>query len=231
MEEVLARWLARRDIVAARNRLPFELLKSGRASIPEAAAIMRFGSMTDDELRDIVETSMGREIVQPAFWPDPRFRNPLQPVVGVSWFEATAYCRWLSEQMGATARLPTEDEWDAAAVYLMLGVEGSIDAINVPAEWGETWGNIAELHLSRPSVVGAFAGPDPLGRGVPADMSGNVFEWVADPFKPGEDWRRACKGGSWRHLARRAHPGYRGRGDVTTRNDDDGFRVVIEQQT
>src|SRR5438128_2569674 len=53
---------------------------------------------------------------EPRFWRDDRFNEPTQPVVGVSWFDAEAYCRWLSAVMGATYRLPTEAEREWAAM-------------------------------------------------------------------------------------------------------------------
>lgn len=52
---------------------------------------------------------------QPEFWSNPAYGDPLQPVVGVSWYEALAYCAWLSAQAGKLFRLPTEAEWEAAA--------------------------------------------------------------------------------------------------------------------
>jgi formylglycine-generating enzyme required for sulfatase activity len=51
----------------------------------------------------------------PSFWKDPNFSNPAQPVVAVSWFEAVAYCDWLSRTLGRQYRLPTEAEWERAA--------------------------------------------------------------------------------------------------------------------
>src|ERR1019366_5310821 len=46
----------------------------------------------------------------PPFWDDPNFQHPQQPVVGPSWFEAAAFCEWLSQQSGRNYRLPTEAE-------------------------------------------------------------------------------------------------------------------------
>lgn len=229
LDEAVARWLTRRDRVASRPRLPLELLNNGSVSVPQAAAIVRFGSMTDDELREILAASVSKPITFPAFWNEPNYNAPLQPVVGVSWYEANAYCQWLSEQLGRTVRLLTEDEWEAAALFTVSGgAVGSVDQIRPPTEWDREWGNTAELHLGRPSPVGAFSASFPAPQSTPCDMIGNVFEWVLDVFRPGDESRRVCKGGSWRHLVRRALPAYRGRGDVVTRNDDDGFRILVE---
>jgi formylglycine-generating enzyme required for sulfatase activity len=49
----------------------------------------------------------------PPWWDDPDFSAPSQPVVGVTWDDAAAFCAWLSETAGGRWRLPTEVEWNS----------------------------------------------------------------------------------------------------------------------
>src|SRR5262249_15052519 len=51
----------------------------------------------------------------PRWWSDARFNHPDQPVVGVAWNDAGAYCEWQSRETGQNHRLPTEAEWEKAA--------------------------------------------------------------------------------------------------------------------
>jgi formylglycine-generating enzyme required for sulfatase activity len=111
---------------------------------------------------------------QPRYWDDVRFNGPNQPVVGVSWYEAVAYCRWLTAALddGFTYRLPTEAEWERAA----RGPGGR----RYP--WGDPWqagrANTKELNLERTTPVGIF--PDGASAEGLLDLAGNVYEWCSD---------------------------------------------------
>jgi formylglycine-generating enzyme required for sulfatase activity len=134
-------------------------------------------------------------IVLPRRWDNSRFNNPSQPVVGVSWYEAAAYCRWLTAQ-GYTQgwlpeeqeiRLPTSLEWERAARHVDQR----------PYPWGTEEpvperANYKEADIGRPWPVGCFsAGTAVCGA---QDMAGNVLEWLATPsskseqVEPGKDF-------------------------------------------
>ena len=140
----------------------------------------------------------------PPFFSQPAFSDPQQPVVGVSWFEAAAYCEWLARLQGRAYRLPTEAEWERAA---RGGHEGRL------FPWGD------DPPQSRPGYHQRWlAGPERVGTS-PAngfglhDMCENVHEWCSDwfdpdyyahspersPAGPESGTRRASRGGSWRH--------------------------------
>jgi formylglycine-generating enzyme required for sulfatase activity len=113
--------------------------------------------------------------IQPCFWDDERYNDPAQPVVGVSWYEAMAYCRWLSARTGKPYRLPTEAEWEKAA-------RGDKDSRRYP--WGDNWEpkrcNSKESGLGRAAPVGQYPrGDSPYGVG---DMAGQVWEWCSSRY-------------------------------------------------
>jgi formylglycine-generating enzyme len=152
----------------------------------------------------------------PPWWSDPAFAAADQPVVGVTWFEASDFAAWLSERTGERWRLPSEAEWEHAA---RGGLVGAATA------WGDELpeGEIPE---------GPLAGPWPTGRGTPngyglCDMGTIVHEWCLDWFDAAET-RRASRGGSWRHHVRWSKPEARSSLPPEYRYADYGFRLLRE---
>lgn len=117
------------------------------------------------------------------------------PVDNVSWHDAVAYCRWLSERLGRVIALPTEMEWQQMAM-------GGLSIREYP--WGEAWdqarANSYESRLNRSTAVGLY----PVGATVQGvlDVAGNVWEWCSNRYEePGtidyQPTARALRGGSW----------------------------------
>ena len=116
---------------------------------------------------------------RPGLWRDRKWNCPNAPVVGVCWYEADAFCRWLTiaRNNGFTYRLPGETEWEAAAT----GRKGR------KYPWGNRWKadtcNIKDSGLKSTSSVGIFPGGNtPEGL---SDMAGNVWEWTATDYHAG----------------------------------------------
>jgi len=152
-------------------------------------------------------------VAAPPWWNDLDFRSPRQPVVGVTWNEAMAYCIWLGESDGGRWRLPTEAEWELAA---------SAGLPSPRTAWGD------EI------PAGELRGPWEVGLGTPNgyglfDMGTIVHEWCFDwDDVPREPRRRASRGGSWRHRVRWSSPSARSSLPPDYRYSDYGFRVLKE---
>jgi formylglycine-generating enzyme required for sulfatase activity len=167
----------------------------------------------------------------PPFRSDPRFSHPEQPVVGVTWLEAAAFCDWLSRKTGRAHRLPSEAEWECAA-------RGGLEAARYP--WGDEppvrWFGDRPGPLSAPPRVGS----SPFNGFGLADLVGVVHEWCLDwyaadaygpepvraPTGPREGSRRVSRGGAWRHQAPWSPVAHRSSLPPLLRYSDYGFRVV-----
>jgi formylglycine-generating enzyme required for sulfatase activity len=99
------------------------------------------------------------------------------PVVGVSWYDALAYCQWLSEKTGRAYRLPTEAEWEKAA----RGADGRV------YPWGDEW-ETDRCNCSSSDTTAVTAYPSGRSPYVCYDMVGNVWEWTSTLW--GDDWKR-----------------------------------------
>ncbi len=209
-----------------------QMVDDGRVPQPVAARWEKWLAMSDAEFEMALDEHVpaGRQ-TEPRFWNDPAYNDAAQPVVGICWHEARAYCAWLSAQSGLLWRLPSEAEWEAAARGLM----------ERRYAWGEDFdparGNTFESHIRGTTPVGVFPGGD-TPEGV-ADLSGNVWEWTSSAFEPypyvpdppREDpavmaTRRVLRGGSWNDLRGGARCACRDHLDPGARNDFLGLRLV-----
>lgn len=153
----------------------------------------------------------------------PDWREPNAPCETVSWFEAVAYCRWLSVQLGYTVSLPTEQQWEHAA----RGAKG----LDYP------WGNDFQpdfancnFEIGRTSAVGLY--PQAVSPDGVLDMAGNVWEWCMNEYSEPDncqfsgDDARVLRGGSWSDIPVDLRASYRHYDHPDFRNFSFGFRVL-----
>lgn len=168
----------------------------------------------------------------PLYWEDKNLNAPAQPVVGVSWHDAVAFCRWLTKVTGVEHHLPSEAEWEAAA---RGGLTGK------PFPWGSELPEAGGVYRAnsrhdRTAKDGyLFTAPvasfPPNGFGL-FDMAGNVSEWCQDQYKPGAAGPfkpgvlRLLKGGSWFSQARDLRCSARQSAPPDYADGFIGFRVV-----
>lgn len=148
----------------------------------------------------------------PPWWAHPDFDDPVQPVVGVSWDEALAFCAWGAVALGRTLTLPTTSQWERAA-------RGGLERARFP--WGDAHPGTGRF--PRPPRV--TEGPvNPLGLHA---LSGVCHEWCLD----GDATRRASRGGAWRHQDPWSPVGHPSSLPPGLRYSDYGFRVVAATTT
>lgn len=183
--------------------------------------------VTNAQYREYMRANPG--VKEPQFWGDRRYNQDEQPVVGVSWDEAKAYCEW------AGLLLPTEAQWEYACRAGTTTRYSSGDSEEDLAKVGWYGGNSGgRLH-----AVGEL---EPNGWGL-YDMHGNVWEWCEDTWvgnyegavhragdglrtQPVGDANRVMRGGRFDYGARYAQSAYRSYRHPGDRGQYVGFRAA-----
>jgi len=177
--------------------------------------------------------------------------EPQQPVVRVSWKQAAAYCRWLSEKTGHAVALPTEAQWEWAcragtATPLYYGYTNTNFAL---------WANMADASLKKFADDAIVRGPlyaiqvdwmlkiPTVNDGALVttkvgsyfsnawglfDMHGNAAEWTASNYGGSSD--KVARGGSWNDRPQRCRSAFRLRYPDWQCVYDVGFRVIVGEQ-
>jgi formylglycine-generating enzyme required for sulfatase activity len=182
-----------------------------------------------------------RQARKPDQWKNNRFNQPQQPVVGVTWLDAMAYCAWVSQTIGARCRLPSEAQWEFAC---RAGSEkeycfgNSSSQLEEYAWFGKNSGESTQpVGRKKPNAWGLF------------DMHGNVWEWcydvvdasiyetrkdgAVDPVNAPPDAEsetsalRGLRGGSWYNSAADCRSAIRIRISGVIANWGSGFRVAV----
>lgn len=184
-------------------------------------------------------------ILLPRYWDDKKFgkSNPNHPVVGISWYEANAYCEWLYQNWNTLTEGKANPELKPQAVRLPLENEWIKAAGGVTPEERYPWdeegmtttslkeilrrANVSESGVGHTTPVNVY----PLGQsrfGV-MDMAGNVWEWQAKYHDRDHDIL-GLRGGSWDRVKAAARVAVRYVGLFPSfpdlRGYDIGFRVV-----
>ena len=174
---------------------------------------------------------------------DKKFQGDLQPVVGVSWHEARAFCEKVPVSIGSTVRLPTEAEWEYAA-------RGANQSKGYEYAGSNNLGEVGWYVDNSGSVTNPVGQKRANELGI-YDMSGNVWEWCLDEWhdsyadKPenlkkqgNQAWGdlnvdendnryRLLRGGSWLNVAWYCRAALRNRGYARKQYNNVGFRVIF----
>jgi formylglycine-generating enzyme required for sulfatase activity len=204
---------------------------------------IRDGEISTSMLEDEAERRIAPR-QYPFYWNDRRFNQTNQPIIGINYWEAAAYCEWATQKGHAASTLnpimkvclPTEFEWECAS-------RPRNDDRVYP--WGNLW-NEQHAHVSsnllnirQPAPVGIYLEPK---LDVPLDMAGNVWEWMATlnfPYAPEHDKlrlsdnsieERVVKGSSWYNTPNLSACSARAIDRAYNLFYDVGFRIIIIPQ-
>lgn len=178
----------------------------------------------------------------PRFWQDEEWtgNQANRPVVGVSWYEAMAYCRWLSSRLMYDVRLCTEAEWEKAA----RGRDARLYPFGNQMDTEALHAGGAAVSCGAPAPVGCY--PRGVSPWAVEDLVGNTYAWTTSHWGPaeatpgyrypyeGEDGReetlsddyRVVRGGAWSFPLRSARCSYRGKDRPEEAFNNLGVRIV-----
>jgi formylglycine-generating enzyme required for sulfatase activity len=167
---------------------------------------------------------------------DHKWGRGTRPVINIKYSDIIEYLGWLSKLTGYTYRLPSESEWEYAAMaenrnIYSQEIKQKKGLVNC-RDCGTKWSGI------KSAPVGQFLS-NSLGL---HDMLGNVFEYVQDCWTKNRNppppnglpivWEncpsKVIKGGAWYYLSNAAHPRFRARNDINFASYVLGFRVLRE---
>jgi formylglycine-generating enzyme required for sulfatase activity len=234
--DMLSDWLRLWEKLNADPDWLVKLESSGNYSKRDLDNRKRIASLSRDEfIKEVIEkTQKNKSRLNPQHWYNPSRNNPSQPVVGITWFEANAYCAWLSHLTDKTYRLPREVEWEIAA-------RGNS---NYSYPWGDIWmvdsSNTIESRILGTSPVGAFSASGNVSIFGVEEVCGNVWNWTQSlylnyPYQPANaenmssPKERVAKAGSWDYGKRMARIQYRNTHSPLTYSQNYGFRIVCEE--
>lgn len=145
------------------------------------------------------------------------FKGGRLPVESVSFFDCLTFIQKLNNLTGKKYRLPTEKEWEFAAMggfrsngFIFSG-SNNLDDVGWYIENSDK--STHPVGLKLPNELGLF------------DMSGNVYEWCDDLVRT----RRVQRGGSWLNYAESCRATYRNYDTPENRNNYVGFRLVLSK--
>jgi sulfatase modifying factor 1 len=128
---------------------------------------------TDEEKKDDVDAVTGPT---PVYGDMTMGYDEKHPAMGMTWYNAMAFCRWLSEKTGKQYRLPTEAEWEYASragSTSAFGVGDDPEKVKDYAWYDDNADSeTSQIGKKKPNAWGLY------------DMSGNVREWVYDFYSP-----------------------------------------------
>ncbi|RBP42360.1 formylglycine-generating enzyme required for sulfatase activity [Roseimicrobium gellanilyticum] len=168
-------------------------------------------------------------------WRNPGFaQDATHPVTIITYPDAEAFCKWLSQKVGRKVTLPTEAQWEYASragATTAWHNESDDPASADQVAWhkGNAGFTTHPVTSTKPNGWGLYVG-------------GNVAEWCQDWYAPYENGplsdpiqtnqnlsdkpRRVLRGGSWNRDGKNTRSAARFRSDARSRNADIGFRIV-----